>query len=389
MAVAQGQASAADRSVIRASSWKPTPSGSREAGLPRSLGEGARAVLLPGPHHAGRPADPTGSAHRALQTYARGGPTGWACRSVLERPTGTLVDPEWNYNLPDPLSETHSKSFINAQGQQQGTCVHLGNCDIGCEVRAKNTLDLNYIPGAEQCGAEVRPLHVVRSIRPDGTGYRGHVRSNRAGPLDSGAERGRRVVLAAGSLGTTELLLRCRDEYQTLPNVSRLLGQGWSSNANVLTPDQYPTSTKVEQSIGPTISGGLDFMDGLAGGPRYDIEDDGFPNLMLNAVRAKLRTGALSLFGFALRAHLARREGELDPLGNVMMWLGEGVDAADGMLYLGRHWYSPWKKDLKLAWHVSWSKPVIDAILAMHGRLSAAKGGSLRVPLIGRCCGAW
>ena len=41
------------------------------------------------------------------------------------------------------------------------------------------------------------------------------------------------------------LLLRCRDEYQTLPNVSRLLGHGWSSNANVLTPDHYATSTKV------------------------------------------------------------------------------------------------------------------------------------------------
>jgi cholesterol oxidase len=65
------------------------------------------------------------------------------------------------------------------------------------------------------------------------------------GRLIPGAERGRRVVLAAGSLGTTELLLRCRDEYQTLPNVSRLLGHGWSSNANVLTPDHYATSTKV------------------------------------------------------------------------------------------------------------------------------------------------
>ena len=124
------------------------------------------------------------------------------------------------------------------------------------------------------------------SIHPPGRdGIPGHVRSNRAGPPDSGAERRRRVVLAAGSLGTTELLLRCRDEYQTLPNVSRLLGQGWSSNANVLTPDQYATSTKVEQSIGPTISGGLDFMDGWAGGPRYYIEDDGFPSLMLTAVR--------------------------------------------------------------------------------------------------------
>lgn len=100
-------------------------------------------------------------------TYYGGSPDFCQCQEIP-----LSFDPEWNYNLPDPLSETHSKSFINAQGQKQGTCVHLGNCDIGCEVRAKNTLDLNYIPGAEQCGAEVRPLHVVRSIRPDGTGYR-------------------------------------------------------------------------------------------------------------------------------------------------------------------------------------------------------------------------
>ena len=173
-------------------------------------------------------------------TYHGGSPDFCQCQEIP-----LSFDPEWNYNLPDPLSETHSKSFINAQGQQQGTCVHLGNCDIGCEVRAKNTLDLNYIPGAEQCGAEVRPLHCCSIHTPGRDGIPAHVRSNRAGPLDSGAERGRRVVLDAGSLGTTELLLRCRDEYQTLPNVSRLLGHGWSSNANVLTPDHYATSTKV------------------------------------------------------------------------------------------------------------------------------------------------
>jgi cholesterol oxidase len=296
-------------------------------------------------------------------------------------PLALSFDPDWNYGLVDPLNEKHSKPFTNAQGQQQGTCVHLGNCDIGCEVRAKNTLDLNYIARAEQCGAEVRPLHLVRSIRPDGSGYRLLFDRIESGRLIPGEERGERVVLAAGSLGTTELLLRCRDEHHTLPQISRQLGQGWSCNANVLTPDKYPSSTKVEQSIGPTISGGLDFMDGSAEGARFYIEDDGFPSLMLNAVRAKLRTGALSLLGSALHFHLARRVGEPNPLGNVMMWLGEGVDAADGTLYLGRHWLRPWQKELKLAWDVARSHRVIDAILAAHRRLSTAGGGSLRVPL--------
>src|SRR6478736_989216 len=81
-------------------------------------------------------------------------------------PLAVSFSPEWNYQLDDPHHPKHSRTFTNAQGQQQGTCIHLGNCDIGCDVRAKNTLDLNYIPRAEQRGTEVRPLHVVRYIQP-------------------------------------------------------------------------------------------------------------------------------------------------------------------------------------------------------------------------------
>ena len=57
-------------------------------------------------------------------------------------PLALSFDPEWNYSLPDPINQKHSKPFTNEQGQHQGTCVHLGNCDIDWEVRAKNTLDL-------------------------------------------------------------------------------------------------------------------------------------------------------------------------------------------------------------------------------------------------------
>ena len=122
--------------------------------------------------------------------------------------------PDWSYELDDPFNHRHSKSFTNAHGQQQGTCIHLGNCDIGCDVRAKNTLDLNYIPKAEQQGAEVRPLHLVRAIEPKDAGYRVIFDRISEGQLIRGEETAARVFLAAGSLGSTELLLRCRDEYQ-------------------------------------------------------------------------------------------------------------------------------------------------------------------------------
>ena len=57
--------------------------------------------------------------------------------------------------------------------------------------------------------------------------------------LIRGEERAARVFLAAGSLGSTELLLRCRDEHRTLPHISRMLGQNWSANANVLSMATY------------------------------------------------------------------------------------------------------------------------------------------------------
>jgi cholesterol oxidase len=297
-------------------------------------------------------------------------------------PLALSFDPAWNYGLTDPQNPKHSRPFVNSQGQPQGTCVHLGNCDVGCDVRAKNTLDLNYIPAAERRGAEVRPLHLVRHVEPDGAGYRVVFDRIEGGRLVRGAERAGRVVLAAGSLGSTELLLRCRDQYRTLPRVSPLLGHGWSANANCLTPDVYPDPAAVRQSVGPTISAGLDFMDGSVDGQRFFLEDDGFPNLLLGAVNAALGRQWPRPLAWALRAHL--RRAAKNPLGNVMVWLGEGVDAADGRLSLRRGWLAPWRRGLHLDWDVRRSERVIAAILATQQKLSRAAGGSLRVPFYWR-----
>lgn len=38
----------------------------------------------------------------------------------------------------------------NPDGLEQGFCVHLGQCVLGCPVEARNTLALNYIPRAEK-----------------------------------------------------------------------------------------------------------------------------------------------------------------------------------------------------------------------------------------------
>ena len=79
-------------------------------------------------------------------------------------------DDNWSYDLRrTPTMRKHSKTFTNAFGKQQGTCVHCGNCDLGCEVQARNTLDLNYL--AARKGRRRRFSRSARDPhprRPDG-----------------------------------------------------------------------------------------------------------------------------------------------------------------------------------------------------------------------------
>lgn len=293
-------------------------------------------------------------------------------------PLAVTFDDDWHYKLDDPFNIEHSKTWTNPQGKEQGTCVHLGNCDIGCDVKAKNTLDLNYIPQAENHGAEVRPLHFVRVIEPQGSRYR--VRFDRIsnGKLVPDAVTGDRVIVAAGSLGSTELLLRCRDEYKSLPKLSQFLGRNWSSNGDFLTPafhegDIFPTQ-------GPTISSAIDFLDGSQDGAEFFIEDGGFPNVVDNLLKNTLEGGSGNKLVRALLEDLRGLLKKHNPVRNVMPWFAQGIDAADGKLYLGRRLTKPWETALKLDWDVKKSEKMVDGIVKMHKRLAKATGGDPWVP---------
>ncbi|AMV18359.1 GMC oxidoreductase [Planctomyces sp. SH-PL14] len=297
-------------------------------------------------------------------------------------PLAVSFDPNYSFDLPEPIHPRHTHAFRNEHGRWQGTCVHLGNCDIGCDVRAKNTLDLNYLAVAENHGADIRPLHLVRFVEPGGRGYRVHVTQ-----LSSGATEvleAPKVVLAAGSLGTTEILLRSRDEYGTLPQISPALGSGWSANANVLTPAKYPNRNAVQQGIGPTISAILDFGDGPRQGQKFVVEDDGFPNVLLNTLRAKWSTRWGSSVAMSFPPLLRRGFGEKNPLANLMIWLGAGVDRSDGHLRLRRQWLTPWKRRLTLKWDAASALATVETILQVHKELTSRTGGRLQIPFYWR-----
>jgi cholesterol oxidase len=193
-----------------------------------------------------------------------------------------------------------------------------------------------------------------------------------------GEETADRVVLAAGSLGTTELLLRCRDEYRTLPSLSPTLGTRWSSNANFISMATYSERHRVRQSTGPTIAGMLDFTDGAFRRERFVVEDDGFPNLLLNVFKAHVATGAKTRFGRQLLKDFEAHLRDDTPLRDLMLWLGAGKDAGDGQLLLKRRWLRPWTRALHLNWEVERSEGVLNAMEAMHQNLTEATGGRAR-----------
>lgn len=294
-------------------------------------------------------------------------------------------NPDWTYDQEDAHSAEHSKTFTNGHGRQQGTCIHLGNCDIGCDVLAKNTLDLNYLARAEDLGAEVRPLHLVGKIEPGAHSYTVHFDRLEDGKRHPGQVTGRLVILAAGSLGSTELLLRARDQHGTMRDLSPTLGRGWCGNGDFLTPALYP-GRAVSPTRGPTISAGIDFLDGEVDGTQFLIEDGGFPAILESAIQDGLieSKGFLQggfLKGKALNLAVQRALRGQDSIRSLMPWFAQGRDHSDGTFRLRRRWLGlVGPKRLHLDWEIGRSRPVMDSIVTMHQKLARATGGTPIVP---------
>lgn len=140
--------------------------------------------------------------------------------------------------VPDP--------FFGGDGPERTGCRLCGACLVGCPYGSKNTLDLNYLWLAEKRGARIRPDTRVDTIAelPDG-GY--EVRTG-----DGEVLRAPEVVLAAGVLGTVELLFRSR-ELGLLPRVSPRLGEAVRTNSEAITA-VLADNPATDLTRGPTIS---------------------------------------------------------------------------------------------------------------------------------------
>lgn len=119
---------------------------------------------------------------------------------------------------------------VNSAGVLQYACRYCGDCWSGCNVGAKNTVAITYLADATDHGAAVYCESRARSVARTGSGWQVEVDDLSGAKLTRYVEAPI-VVLAAGTLGTTELLLRA--QKNGLP-LSSKLGEKFSANGDDL-----------------------------------------------------------------------------------------------------------------------------------------------------------
>ena len=152
---------------------------------------------------------------------------------------------------------TKKDPFFNGEGPDRTGCVLCGGCMVGCQHNSKNTLDKNYLYLAEKRGTEIVPETLVTGIEPHPAGgYLVHTERSTSLLFKSRKTiHAGGVVLAAGALGSTRLLLECKDRG-TLPRVSDCVGDYVRTNSEALVGVRA-NDDKVDYSTGIAITSGI------------------------------------------------------------------------------------------------------------------------------------
>ena len=232
----------------------------------------------------------------------------------------------------------HTKKF----GEEQEGCRFCGECDVGCSFHAKNTLDFNYLKVASDRGADIESQCEVTQIEQlADSHYKVSFKDYRSDGQD-GSVNAKYVFVCAGAVNSTELLLRCRDQHRTLPNLSQHLGSNYSGNGDFLA-FAFNTREPFKPSEGPVITTGIVYSrkDGNADN-WFIFEEGGYPKevgALLQVLNP--RNGFLKDLGVLTRAeldNLLRRSAEqsgADPnADHSAVFLAMGRDRANGRISL-------------------------------------------------------
>jgi cholesterol oxidase len=270
-------------------------------------------------------------------------------------------------------------------GVFQRGCENLGRCDLGCPILAKNTVDITYIARAEAHGAEVYPLHEVLRIEPP----HDHGGDWRVGFRDlqyriEGEVEAPVLVLAAGSLGSSRLLLKNR---RRLGRLSPALGTRFSGNGDALGLALDPRASDVvgaRTEYGPVMTSRLDYTADRG----FIVADGALPANFGGLLRIVRGLSALTGWGRVLLRvksaaarlgltdrHVTHRNVKLkapeQPIGDSLIFLMIGRDAADGRMRL-----TPLFRCFDIRWSRSTSAALFDGMRQAAGELAQAAGAS-------------
>lgn len=132
-------------------------------------------------------------------------------------------------------SKEETDPYFNGLGPLRKGCTECGGCMVGCRENAKNSLDRNYLWFAEKLGLEILPETRVEKIT-----FRDNIYYIETKKLTSffrkkkSVLKAKGIIVAAGTLGTMELLLKQKYKYGTLPLLSDKLGYDLRTNAETL-----------------------------------------------------------------------------------------------------------------------------------------------------------
>lgn len=295
-----------------------------------------------------------------------------------------------------PIAVTF-ESGPNAAGVEQQACTGCGNCVSGCNYGAKNTTLMNYLPDAKNHGAEIFTRTRVRTVARSGGEWVVHF-----DVLDADRQKFRAprlfvhagvVVLAAGALGSTEILLRSREAGLPL---SDKLGCGFSGNADVL-GFAYNADIEVNgmgrsevqgpEAPGPCISGIIDLRETEKLEDGMVIEEGSIPSVLAPTLPASFIAAAAAVgrdTDAGVRDFVDERRREAAALlrganagstNNTQTFLVMAHDDAGGRLHLERD-------RVRISWPGVGEQPVFREVNQRLEQATAAIGGTwLKNPL--------
>ncbi len=177
-----------------------------------------------------------------------------ALDAVAARMNASAVRLPLSMDWPDDPAALCRRPEVGGVYQELATWLQGGY------AASKRTLAQTYLSQAESAGADVCALHDVVAITPASGGYRVDYRMSRNDEWHDGSVLAPRVILAAGTLNTTRLLLHCRDMSKTFPEIGPTLGQRFFTNGD-FGGLLVGANLDLPPDAGPPVTGWIDLWD--------------------------------------------------------------------------------------------------------------------------------